>query len=191
MTLNRYVAMDIIGFFQGEALLGAFPVARISAALVLLASSFATAPRGTALAAEPLATAIFPVELWDTSGEGTKAGQPERLKLATNKLTELMEHTGRYRGVDLSRFAARIAATEPRYNCNECWRDVARDAGAELAVLAVVHKVSTLISSVDLYVADLATGEHIAHADAQFRGDDDRAYVRAFEFLVNERLNRK
>jgi len=54
-----------------------------------------------------------------------------------------------------------------------------------------VHKVSTLISSVDLYVADLATSKYIAHADAQFRGDDDRAYVRAFELLVNERLERK
>jgi len=57
--------------------------------------------------------------------------------------------------------------------------------------LAVVHKVSTLISSVDLYVADVASGQYIAHVDAQFRGDDDRAYVRAFDFLVNERLNRK
>ncbi len=152
----------------------------------------AVAPRGIcALSSEPRATAVFPVELWDTSGEGKKPGQEERLKLATSKLTELMEHTGRYRSVDLSRFTARIAATEPRYNCNGCWRDVARDAGAELAVLAVVHKVSTLISFVDLYVADLATGKNIAHADAQFRGDDDRAYVRAFEFLVNERLDHK
>jgi hypothetical protein len=48
-----------------------------------------------------------------------------------------------------------------------------------------------LISSVDLYVADVTSGEYIAHVDAQFRGDDDRAYVRAFDFLVNERLNRK
>ncbi len=143
-----------------------------------------------ALASEPRTTAIFPVELWDTSGEG-KPGQAERLKFATNKLIELLEHTGLYRGVDLSSFAARIAATEPRYNCNGCWLGVARDAGAGLAVLAVVHKVSTLISSVDLYVADVASGEYIAHVDAQFRGDDDRAYVRAFEFLVNERLNRK
>ncbi|MGH6867293.1 MAG: DUF3280 domain-containing protein, partial [Methylocella sp.] len=125
----------------------------------------AVVPRGVrALSSEPRATAVFPVELWDTSGEGAKPGQAARLKLATNKLTELMEQTGRYRSVDLSRFAARIAATEPRYNCNGCWRDVARDAGAELAVLAVVHKVSTLISSVDLYVADLATGKFIAHA---------------------------
>jgi hypothetical protein len=160
---------------------------------VILAAFFvAVAPwRVFALASEPRATAIFPVELWDTSGEGVKPGQAERLKLATDKLTELLEHTGRYRSVDLSHFAARVAATEPRYTCNGCWLGVARDAGAGLAVLAVVHKVSTLISSVDLYVADVASGEYIAHVDAQFRGDDDRAYVRAFEFLVNERLNRK
>jgi hypothetical protein len=160
---------------------------------MILAAFFVAAARcGVfALASEPRATAIFPVELWDTSGEGVKPGQAERLKLATDKLTELLEKTGRYRSVDLASFAARIAATEPRYNCNGCWLGVARDAGAELTVLAVVHKVSTLISSVDLYVADVASGEYIAHVDAQFRGDDDRAYVRAFEFLINERLNRQ
>jgi hypothetical protein len=186
------MAMNILVFSKAGRFCADVHVMRKLAALALMASFVAIVPRGAAaLASEPRATAVFPVELWDTSGEGTKPGQAERLKLATNKLTELMEHTGRYRGVDLSRFTARIAATEPRYNCNECWRDVAREAGAELAVLAVVHKVSTLISSVDLYVADLATGKYIAHADAQFRGDDDRAYVRAFEFLVNERLNRK
>ncbi len=192
MTLNRFMAMNMSVFSKAGRFCAHVHVTRKVAAMVLLASFGAVAPGAAlALASEPRATAIFPVELWDTSGEGVKPGQAERLKLATNKLAELMEHTGRYRSVDLSPFAARIAATEPRYNCNECWRDVARDAGAELAVLAVVHKVSTLISSVDLYVADLATGEYIAHADAQFRGDDDRAYLRAFEFLVNERLNRK
>jgi len=112
-----------------------------------MASLFVIAPQyACAQASEPQATAIFPVELWDTSGEGVKPSQVERLKLATNKLTELLEHTGRYRSVDLSSFAARIAATEPRYNCNGCWLGIARDAGADLAVLAVVHKVSTLIS---------------------------------------------
>jgi hypothetical protein len=186
------MAMNILVVSKAGRVCAYVHAMRKVAALVLMASFVAIVARGAAtLAAEPRATAVFPVELWDTSGEATKPGQAERLKLATSKLTELMERTGRYRSVDLSRFAARIAATEPRYNCNECWRDVARDAGAELAVVAVVHKVSTLISSVDLYVADLETGKYIVHADAQFRGDDDRAYVRAFEFLVNERLNRK
>jgi hypothetical protein len=157
-----------------------------------MASLLGVAPqRVFALGGEPHTVAIFPVELWDTSGEGVKPGQAARLKLATNELSKLLEHTGRYRSVDLSPFTARIAASEPRYNCNGCWLSIARDAGAELAVLAVVHKVSTLISSVDLYVAAVATGKYIAHVDAQFRGDDDRAYVRAFDFLVNERLDRK
>lgn len=142
---------------------------------------------GTALAA-PRATAIFPVELLDTSGEGPKPGQAERLALATKILAERLERTGGYKSVDLSPFAERILAGEPRYNCNACWREIAKEAGADLAVIAVVHKVSTLISTVNIYVADLASGAFIAKANGQFRGDDDRAYVRAFSFLVEERL---
>jgi uncharacterized protein DUF2380 len=184
--------MNILIFSKARRFCAGVHVMRKVATMVLMASSVAIMPRSaSSQASEPRATAVFPVELWDTSGEGAKPSQAERLRLATNKLSELLEHTGRYRSVDLSRFTARIAATEPRYNCNECWRDVARDAGAELAVLAIVHKVSTLISSIDLFVADLATGKYIAHADAQFRGDDDRAYLRAFEFLVNQRLDRE
>lgn len=148
------------------------------------------------LTAAPLATmaqasrtvAVFPVELWDTSGEGTKPGQAERLALATRTLARLLEGSGRYRSIDLGPFAVAVAATEPRYACNGCWRSVARAAGAETAVLAVVHKVSTLISAVDIFIADLTMDTYIAHAQGQFRGDDDRAYVRAFEFLVRERL---
>jgi hypothetical protein len=157
---------------------------RATATLVFLAvTSFC----GTAYAAAR-PTAIFPVELLDTSGEAAKPGQAERLALATKTLAEGIERTGRYKSVDLSPFAEQIAATEPRYNCNACWREVAKEAGAELAVIAVVHKISTLISTVNIYVADLASGDFVAKANGQFRGDDDRAYVRAFTFLVEERL---
>ncbi len=147
-----------------------------------------TAAALAATAQEPRAVAVFPVELWDTSGEGAKPGQAERLALATRTLISLLEDSGRYRSIDLGPFAERVAATAPRYNCNGCWRPVAREAGAETAVLAMVHKVSTLISTVDIFVADLSTGAYVAHAQGQFRGDDDRAYVRAFEFLVKQRL---
>jgi hypothetical protein len=136
-----------------------------------------------------IGVAVFPVELWDTSGEGMKPGRDERLALATRTLARLLEEQDRYRSLDLSPFAARIAATEPRYACNGCWRQIAIDAGAETAALAVVHKVSTLISTVDIYLADVPTGMYVAHAQGQFRGDDDRAYVRAFEFLTRHRLS--
>jgi hypothetical protein len=147
-----------------------------------------TASTVMTMAQQPRAIAVFPVELWDTSGEGPKPGQAERLTLATTALARLLEETGRFRSIDLAPYAERVAATEPRYNCNGCWRGIAREAGAEAAVLATVHKVSTLISSVDIHVAELATGTTIARAQGQFRGDDDRAYVRAFAFLVKYRL---
>jgi len=157
----------------------------------LVFAALSVAVGAPAFGAEPRPAAIFPVELWDTSGEGAKPGQAERLALATRTLTQLLDASGQYRDVDLRPFAAQVAATEPRYGCNGCWRDVAQQAGAEIAVLSVVHKVSSLISTVDIYVADLKTDAYIAHANGQFRGDDDRAYVRAFEFLVKERLNPK
>lgn len=157
-------------------------------ATIFLTLIVLTASPVMTMAQQPRAIAVFPVELWDTSGEGPKPGQAERLTLATATLARLLEETGRYRSIDLAPYADRVAATEPRYACNGCWRALAREAGAEAAVLATVHKVSTLISSVDIHVTELATGSTIARADGQFRGDDDRAYVRAFAFLVKHRL---
>jgi hypothetical protein len=154
----------------------------------LFLSAPLVASESEATSQQPRTVAVFPVELWDTSGEGRKPGQAERLELATRTLARLLESTGRYRPIDLSPYADRVAATEPRYNCNGCWQEIAKDAGAQIAVLAAVHKVSTLISSLDIIVVELATGRSIAAAQGQFRGDDDRAYVRAFEFLVKNRL---
>ena len=157
-------------------------ITRIGVVILALSGSSSAEP----MPSRP--TAVFPVELYDTSGEGAKPGQAERLALATSTLAELLDKTLHYRIVDLAPFAARITATEPRYNCNGCWRAIAKEAGAALAVLAVVHKVSTLISTVDIHVVDVATGAHLAQTNGSFRGDDDRAYVRAFTFLVKERL---
>jgi hypothetical protein len=159
----------------------------------LVGSMIILSSPGSAAEADPAprVMAVFPVELFDTSGEGEKPGQAERLVLATRTLTDLLERTGRYKVVDLAPYAARIAATEPRYTCNGCWRGIAKETGAELAAIAVVHKISTLKSTASLYIADLAGDRYIAAAHGSFRGDDDKAYVRALTFLVNQRLAAK
>ena len=159
-----------------------------TAALAALLSTVVTLP---VLAEEPRPIAVFPIELLDTSGEGLKPEQARRLELATRTLVRQLEGTGRYRAVDLEPFADEVAATAPRYACGGCWRDVARKAGADMAVIAAVHKVSTLISTISILIADLETDTYVARADGQFRGETDEAYVRALEFLVPERLRTK
>jgi Protein of unknown function (DUF2380) len=154
----------------------------LATAALLLALPFA------ARAAPPSPTAVFPFELLDTSGEGAKPGQQQRLALATRELADLLAQSGRYQPVDLAPFAAEIKATEPRYACGDCWLAVARKAGAKFAVIAVVHKVSTLISTMDIRIADLQSKQFVAAARGQIRGDTDTAYVRGVDFLVKDKL---
>jgi Protein of unknown function (DUF2380) len=156
-------------------------IARIAAVVFVIASS-------TSVVAAPAATAIFPFEIYDTSGEAPQADRTERLKMATRVLSEALEKTGRYSPVDLGSYGAEIAPSVPRYRCGGCFLPVARRAGADLAVVGVVHKVSSLISSMDIWIFDAASGKDVAHLGGQIRGDTAEAYEHGVRFLVRNRL---
>ena len=146
---------------------------------------------GAARAQAPVPVAVFPFELADSSGEAAAGSHDARQALATTELIQRLEQSGRYRPVDLTPLEAEVAATAPRYDCGGCWLEVARKSRAQLAVLPSVHKVSTLISTMDLWVADLRSGQYIAHISGQIRGDTDDAWLRGVDFLVDERLLRQ
>ena len=146
---------------------------------------------GPAWAQAPVPVVVFPFELADSSGEAAPAGHDARQAVATGELIRALERSGRYRSIDLAPLATEVAATAPRYDCNGCWLDVARKSGAALAVLPSVHKVSTLISTMDLWIADLRSGQYVAHVSGQIRGDTDTAWLRGVDFLVDERLLRQ
>jgi hypothetical protein len=90
--------------------------------------------------------------------------------------------------VDMTPLATEVKATSPRYNCGICFLPVARKAGAAVAVVSFVHKVSTLITSMDIWIFDAATGNAIVHANGQIRGDTDEAYAHGVRFLVKNRI---
>jgi hypothetical protein len=141
----------------------------------------------TAATAAP-AAAIFPFEIYDTSGEPPRPDLTERLAMATRVLSEVLEKTGRYSAIDLGPFSADIAATSPRYLCGDCFLPVARRAGAAYAVVPVVHKVSTLVTSMDIWIIDASNGAGVAHLGGQIRGDTAEAYEHGVRFLVRNRL---
>jgi len=142
---------------------------------------------GTAFAAP--AAVIFPFEIYDTSGEPPQPDIAARLSMATRVLSESLEKTGRYHLVDLAAFSAEIAASGPRYQCSSCFLPIARRAGADFAVVGVFHKVSTLISSIDIWIFDAPKGYGVAHLSGQIRGDTAEAYAHGVRFLVKNRLS--
>jgi Protein of unknown function (DUF2380) len=142
----------------------------------------------TSASAAP-AAAIFPFEIYDTSGEPPRPDLTERLAMATRVLSEALEKTGRYSPVDLGPFATDVAATSPRYLCGDCFLPIARRAGAAYAVVPVVHKVSSLITSMDIWIVDASSGTSVAHLGGQIRGDTSEAYEHGVRFLVRNRLS--
>jgi hypothetical protein len=159
-----------------------------SATLARISAAVLCSVGWTGIATAAPAAAIFPFEIYDTSGEPPRPDLTERLAMATRVLSEALEKTGRYSAVDLGPFSAEVAATAPRYQCGNCFLPIARRAGAAVAVVPVVHKVSSLITSMDIWILDASSGADIAHLGGQIRGDTAEAYEHGVRFLVRNRL---
>lgn len=161
------------------------PVLAALAALAVLA--WAT---GGACAAQHTRVAVFPFQIIDTSGEGARPGQADRVTRATALVAGALKRTGRYDPVDLSPYKAEISGLQRPDECGACWAAVARRAGATVEVLPSVHKVSTLITLMTFWFADLRTMRYIAHVEGQIRGDTDEAYARGIAFLIGQELDK-
>jgi hypothetical protein len=85
-------------------------VARIAAAII-----GASVAGGPAFGA-PFA-AIFPFEIFDTSGEQPSSERDARLEMATRVLAESLAKSELFSPIDLTPLAAEVKATSPRYNC--------------------------------------------------------------------------
>jgi hypothetical protein len=146
---------------------------------------------GTARAETARSVAVFPFQMVDTSGEPPDPARPSHLAAATAELAAVLVATGEYKTVDLAPFAPKIAGMQSPDECGTCWAQVAKDAGAQLEVLPSVHKVSTLITLMTIWVADVTTMHYVARVEGQIRGDTPEAYQRGIHFLVTQELTKK
>jgi hypothetical protein len=133
--------------------------------------------------------AIFPFELIDVSLEGEHAGQQAdetaRLQLATEELRTLAAREAGYEVLDLSGLAAEIESTGPFHKCGGCEIDIARKAGAEIAITGAVRKISSLILVVQILVSDVASGKVNKVHRVELRGNTDETWLRGVRRLVS------
>lgn len=155
------------------------------AALVLL-----LAP-GAAASAGPKA-AIFPFELIDVSIDGAlggpRADEAQRLVLVTRELRQLAARDAGYDVVDLSGLTVETEKAAPLHQCGGCEVDIARRAGADIAVTGTVRKVSNLILGFTIQVRDVASGRLTRVLQADIRGNTDESWLRGIRWLVANRL---
>jgi hypothetical protein len=152
------------------------------ATVLLLALALLAPPSGARAArtddSPPPLVAVFPVEVVDTSGEPPNPQWPERITAVTHAFASQLAGSGRYRTVELQ------PADSPVHTCEACWRDPARKAGADAAAIAVIHKMSTLIASLHVWVVDVGTKQLLRQGAVSLRGDSEEAWRRAVDFLL-------
>jgi hypothetical protein len=134
--------------------------------------------------------AIFPFELIDVSlqGEyvGAQAEEVNRLQLATEELRNLAARDAGYEVVDLGGLKAEIEKAGPFHKCDGCEADIARQAGAEIAMTGTVRKISNLVLVIHIYVREAASGKVNKIHRVELRGNTDETWLRGVRRLVRE-----
>ena len=164
-----------------------FPARHVAPLLLALITLLAGMPDARA-ATDPPTVAVFPIEFADTSGEPPGAGRAGQIAAATEDLAGLLAGSGRYRPVDLASIRERLDAAGPLSRCHGCWLDLSRDAGAAIAVVTIVHKMSTLISSMEVWMVDVASRRVLRNGAVSLRGDTPEAWHRAVGYLARNAL---
>ena len=135
--------------------------------------------------------AVFDFELIDTSLEGQMNGprsdERARVEHLGEQLRRRLAQTDTYQLVDI----APVEAEARRSNlqaCGGCDAVLAKRIGADFSITGTVQKVSNLILNVNLYVRDIESGKLIAGMSADFRGNTDKSWTRALDWLIRNRL---
>jgi hypothetical protein len=141
--------------------------------------------------ADPPKLAVFDFELIDTSlqGEmnGPRADEQDRLMRAGDQLRKGLSDSGKFRIVDIAPVNAAAHGSNLQA-CGGCDVRFSQQLGADLFITAVVQKVSNLILNINVYLRDAHSGQLVAVASTDMRGNTDESWSRAVNFLLRERL---
>ena len=141
-------------------------------------------------------TAVFPFDMRDASQDGEyvpqfKPDDLRRLVLIADELKALMTKDGRFEIMDLAPYSAEIEKASPFSKCEDCDLEIAQKAGADLAVMGYVDKLSDALISLQLFVRDVKTGKMSMTMSAEVRGNTDELWLHGVRYLWRNRFQEK
>lgn len=119
---------------------------------------------------------------------GPSQAETARLKRISADLAARIEKDGRYTLVGNAAIDADIEAKKPISKCNGCEDDIAKAAGASLALVAVVEKLSDLLFNFKLYLRDVPAQKVTSVMSITVQGSTDEAWLRGVRYLAERQL---
>jgi len=121
-------------------------------------------------------------------GRGPDQADRQRLTLVTGEFRRLVAEKGQQTLVDLTPMAGKLADAAPLHKCNGCGTDLAREAGADLAVFGRVKKLTPLLIHIDITVTDVAADRPVRTMSVDVNGDTDESWTRGVRWLFRNRF---
>jgi hypothetical protein len=157
----------------------------VALALFALQSSDAAEP-------EPVKMAVFDFVLDDRSaGRGIieqDTADTENLKLATEEARRMLSDSGRYSIVDASNAAGELTAAGGIQHCNGCEGPLAKELGADQAMVGVFTRVSRTEYTLQILVREAQTGAVVSNASTGLRMGANYSWPRGVKWLMSNRM---
>ena len=128
---------------------------------------------------------------WSSSTASPQPTAPEetaQIAKTTAALKQALDQSGLYRAIDLAPIAKDIDAVRDVTNCDAFEVALAKKAGARVAVVAWVQKVSNLILNMNIRIVDARTGATLKGGSVDIRGNDERSWDRGLKILLEEHV---
>ena len=155
-----------------------------------IAQQITASPASSDSRPAPIRLAVFDFELDDTSAGAslTNAADAAQLGLVTTEVRKLIEQSGRYQLVDVSRADAEAVRAHALGKCDGCDATVAAKLGAEQSLIGIVTRISRMEYQVTYRIRDARTGAVIATEQTGLRMGADYSWTRGAAALIKARL---
>lgn len=135
--------------------------------------------------ASPVPTAFFGFRMINSSLEETTPDEKRRLTMLEDILRKKLEQSGRYQMVPIPpEVQAKIDSGPAIGECNGCEVEFGKTLGAERILWGTVQKVSNLILNLNVYMADVTTGQMTFVKSVDIRGNTDESWTTGLNYLI-------
>lgn len=139
--------------------------------------------------AEPPKAAVFDIKLIYTSTPLVQPTPTEKARLAmlSERLRKELQEAGKFDVVDTAPVADE-AAHSNLDACGGCDRRMARQVGADVAVIGAIYKMSDLILNLSIVERDVESGKITHSYNVDFRGNTDESWMRSLDWILKHRV---
>lgn len=152
--------------------------------IVAAGSSHAAPIRVTVLPIEFLKADYFP------DHDVVSPEERSRLEMVADMIRQRLSSEG-YDVASAADTAAAVTAADPGtrlHECNGCELDIGKTLGSDWVLVGWIQMVSNLIVNLNVVALQVDSGDRVAQAFVDLRGNNDRSWSRATAYLLDRTL---